>query len=83
MSKTKEFQKIISELEGIFKRCEKHDITLAIVASDGENDLVSAYGTIKNISDVIANADGSVIQKAAKVATATILLDSIIPTENQ
>lgn len=82
MSKTKEFQKIISELEGIFKRCEKHGITLAIVASDGENDLTVACGTIQAISDIISSKEDSVILKAAKLAAAGVLIKELLP-ENQ
>jgi hypothetical protein len=78
MSKTKEFAKIVSELEAIFNRCEKHDITISIIASDGESDLVSAYGTIHNIADLIINSEDSVILKAAKIAVATILVESIV-----
>ena len=82
MNKTKEFQKIISELEGIFKRCEKHNITLAIVAGDGENVLTVACGTIHDISDIISNSEDSAILKAAKLAAAGILIDELLP-ENQ
>lgn len=81
MTKKKEFEKIVKDLESIFKRCEKQGITIAIVASDGESDLVSAYGTINDVSEIITNADDSVIQKAAKLSAATILLDNIFPKD--